>query len=348
MPAPKRPPGPDLIGQLLADPTRFELFQAVRLLLRWLEQSGIADPPARLRFHSRMASSFPPSELAALWARTRDNREVRTGEQLLDLLENDPAQVIHLTPASFSLLGNSSALPAHYTQTIADAERQHHDAGPRAFLDLLGTRATMQFYQAWAAHRIDSQPPGRDQFLALQLALAGAPPAGTGLPPQTLARHAALFRQRPVTAAAITAVITDYFDVPVTFQPFVGGWYLREDRLHLGAEHCTLGQGAMLGERCHRADLAAEIKIGPLRRARYEQFLPGAKGAQELTDILAMFGVVNVRYRVRLVLHAAEIEPCQLSASVGLGHGVFLHGRSGDSDDFCYDIVHPGTVRTAS
>jgi len=188
----------------------------------------------------------------------------------------------------------------------------------------------------------------RDQFLALQLALAGAPPAGTGLPPQALARHSALFRQRPVTAAAITAVITDYFGVPVTFQPFVGGWYLREDRLHLGAEHCTLGQGAMLGERCHRADLAAEIKIGPLRRARYEQFLPGAKGAQELTDILAMFGVVNVRYRVRLVLHAAEIEPCQLSASAGLGHGVFLHGRSGDSDDFCHDIVHPGTVRTAS
>lgn len=114
MPAPKRPPGPGLIEQLLADPTRFELFQAVRLLLRWLEQSGTADPPARLRFHSRMPSSFPPSELAALWARTHDNREVRTGEQLLDLLENDPAQVIHLTPASFSLLGNSSAArPLH-------------------------------------------------------------------------------------------------------------------------------------------------------------------------------------------------------------------------------------------
>lgn len=348
MPAPKRPPGPGLIEQLLDDPTRFELFQAVRLLLHWLEQSGIADAPARLRFHSRMASSFPPSELAALWARTRDNRAVRGGEQLLDLLESDPAQVIDLTPASLSLLGNSSALPAHYTQAIADAERLHHDAGPRTFLDLLGTRATMQFYQAWATHRIDSQPPGRDRFLALQLALAGTTSTTTALPPQALARHATLLRQQPVTAQAIAAVITGYFDVPVTLQSFLGGWYLREDRSHLGVDNCTLGQGAMLGERCHRADLAAEIRLGPLRRDRYRQFLPGAKGAQELADMLAMFGLVNVRFRVRLVLDAADIGPCQLPANAGLGQGIFLHGRSGDSDDFCYDIVHPGTVRISS
>ncbi len=348
MPTPKRPAGPGLIEQLLAEPTRFELLQAVRLLLRWLEQVGVADPAARLHFHSRTASSFAPSELAALWARTRDNREVHTGAQLLQLLADNPAQAIHLVPASLGLLGNSSALPAHYTQAIVDAERQHHDAGPRAFLDLLGTRATMQFYQAWATHRIDSQAPGHDQFLALQLALAGTTATTTALPPQALAHHAALLRQRPVTAQAITAVIADYFDVPVTFQPFLGGWYLREDRVHLGVENCTLGQGAMLGERCHRADLAAEIRLGPLRRDRYRQFLPGTKDAKELADILAMFGVVNVRYRVRLVLQAADIAPCQLPASAGLGQGLFLHGRSGDSDDLCYDIVHPGTVCVAA
>lgn len=104
----------------------------------------------------------------------------------------------------------------------------------------------------------------------------------------------------------------------------------------------------MLGERCHRSDLAAEIRIGPLHRDQYGQFLPGTSAAMALRQMLAMFGVVNVRFRIRLVLRAEYAGPCQLSTSdtggVGLGQGMFLHGRRGDSDDFCYDIEYPGTV----
>lgn len=224
MPAPQRPANPGLIDQLLATPTRFGLFQALQLLLRWLEQAGIEDPQARLRFHNRMASAFPPGEVDAVWARTGDNREIRSAEDLLAALQSDPRQTIHVTPAGFGLLGNSSALPAHYTQAIATAERQRHDAGPRAVLDLLGTRATVLFQQAWAAYRIECQPREDDQFFALQQALAGQWPApAEALPASAMARYASLFRQRPVTAEAISGAVSDYFDVPVAFEPFLAG-----------------------------------------------------------------------------------------------------------------------------
>jgi type VI secretion system protein ImpH len=353
MPAPQRPADPGLIDQLLATPTRFDLFYALQLLLRWMEQAGIEHPDARLRFHNRMTSAFAPGEVDAIWCRTRDNREIHSAEVLLEALQSDPGQTIHVSPACFGLLGNSSALPAHYIQAIAAAERQRHDAGPRVFLDLLGTRTTVLFQQAWATYRSECQPRADDQFFALQQALAGhwPPPAGA-LPTAATARYASLFRQRPVTAEAITAAISEYFDLPVAFTPFLAGWYRRDERTLLGDHHCTLGQGAMLGERCHRADLAAEIRIGPLNRKQYGDFLPGADGAIALKQMLAMFGVVNVRFRIRLVLRAEHAGPCQLAASgateVGLGRGVFLHGRRGDSDDFCYDIAYPGTVALLS
>lgn len=349
MPAPQRPADPGLIDQLLATPTRFGLFQALQLLLRWMEQTGVERPYSRLRFHNRMATAFAPGEVDAIWCRTRDNREIRSADVLLEALHNDPGQTIHVTPACFGLLGNSSALPAHYTQAIAAAERQQHEAGPRVFLDLLGTRATALFQQAWATYRSECQPRADDQFFALQQALAGHwPPPDHALPTAATARYAALFRQRPVTAEAITGAISDYFDVPVAFEPFLASWYRRDERTLLGADNCTLGHGAMLGERCHRADLAAEIRIGPLNRKQYGDFLPGADGAIALKQMLAMFGVVNVRFRIRLVLRAEYTGPCQLAASgvteVGLGRGMFLYGRCGDSDDFCYDIVYSGTV----
>jgi type VI secretion system protein ImpH len=354
MPTPQRPADAGLIEQLFNHPTRFGLFQALHLLLRWLEHAGVENPAGRLRFHNRMATSFPPSEVAAIWSRTPDNREIRTAGQLQHALVNDPGHQIHITPASFGLLGNSSAMPAHYTQAIADSERQSHDAGPRALLDLLGTRAVTLFYEAWAAYRTDCQPRDQDRFLSLQLALAGRwqPPATSvadTLPAEAIARYAELFRRRPVTAAAITAAVSDYFAVPVSFQPFLGDWYVREDQSRLGAAHCTLSQGAMLGQRCHRSDLAAEIRLGPLARDQYLQFLPRATAALALAQMLGMFGVVNMRYRVRLVLQAADIGACQLTSPTApaqprLGRGAFLHGRRGDSEDFCYDIVAPGAV----
>lgn len=353
MPAPQRPADPGLIDQLLATPTRFKLFPALQLLLRWMEHAGVERPYSRLRFHNRMSSAFPPGEVDAIWCRTRDNREIRSAKVLLEALRGDPGQIIHVTPACFGLLGNSSALPAHYTQAIATAERQRHDAGPRAFLDLLGSRATMLSQQAWATYRSECQPRDDDRLYALQQALAGQLPSPMqGLPPPAVARYAALFRQRPVTAAAITAAVSDYFDVPVAFEPFLAGWYRRNERSLLGHSDCTLDQGAMLGERCHRSDLAAQIRIGPLSRDRYRQFLPGRDAATALRHMLAMFGVVSVRFRIRLVLHAAHTGAWQLAApetdAAGLGHGLFLHGRSGNSEDFCYDIAYPGTVAVLS
>ena len=160
------------------------------------------------------------------------------------------------------------------------------DDGPRAWLDGLSQRALSLFYQAWARYRIECQgdADGGD-FLPLQLALAGmAPdalePAPDALPAHVLAHYAALLRQRPATAEVMQAVLADYFGVPVQLQRFIRAWVIRAPHEHtrLAGSNAVLGGGAMLGERCRRADLRLRLVLGPLSREQYDDFLPGQSG----------------------------------------------------------------------
>jgi type VI secretion system protein ImpH len=344
---------------MLDAPTRFGFFQLMRLWSRWFEEIGLAGVISeRLRFHNSLASSFPPSEVAALWSRTDDNRAILTDQDLLVALQTDPDACIHITPACIGLLGASGVLPSHYTDKVVAAQRRQYDDGPRAFMDLLLHRAPLRFYEAWAAYRIECRPDRHDEpghFLSMQLALAGRwppqPDQATGsVSPEAIAHYAQLFRHQPATADVIAGVLADYFDVPVRFCPFVGDWYLREERCSLGAAHCTLGGGVMLGERCHRSDLAAEIILGPLPRRQYEGLLPGAATAQALEQMLALFNVATVRYRIRLVLQARDVNGARLSSTAGveiagLGRGLFLGAAvTGDRDDMCYEIAFPGAA----
>jgi type VI secretion system protein ImpH len=349
-----------VIQRLLDEPGRFEFFQTLRLLERLLERlspdnasAGDGSLTAHLRFHNSTSMAFPPSEVAALWSRTPDNFEIRSDQQLLSSLLDDPHHAIHITPAGFGLLGVGGVMPFHYTEAIAAAERSGHDGGARAFIDVLGNRAALLFYQAWARYRIECQPESPDEhdsFLSLQLALAGHWPQASASPPdrlgdclsvEAIACYAALFRQRPATADIIEGVLSEYFEVPVRVRQFVGDWYRRDDQTQLGVADCVLGGGAMLGERCHRSDLAAEVRIGPLTRRQYRRFLPGAPALRALTQMLALFSIATVRFRVRLVLRADEVDGCRLAASErrdSLGYGLFLGDDAvhQDRDDLCF------------
>ena len=55
MPTTQWQPGPGLIGQLLAEPQRFEFFQAARLVSLAMRRSDAANAPMRLRFNNRMS-----------------------------------------------------------------------------------------------------------------------------------------------------------------------------------------------------------------------------------------------------------------------------------------------------
>ena len=292
MSTPQRNDELGLIGELLAEPHRFEFCQAVRLIALAQQQdggTGLDD----VRFRNRLSLGFPPSQIDNV---SSDDKGIR------------------ITPAFMGLLGSQGTLPLHYSERINRHEKSSSDGGPRAFLDMLSHRALSMFYEAWARHRPDCMvtPDGGDAFMRLLGALSGAQPQqdpGDTLARETLAFYAMQIRSRAVSAPLMAGLFSEYFDVPFAVEQLVGEWQglPPADQARLGVANADLGGGVLLGERIYRCDARVRLRIGPLDRAGYDRFLPGHSGALRLQAMLALQCGVDMCYEVHLIQRAEDV-----------------------------------------
>jgi type VI secretion system protein ImpH len=339
---------PALIDQLAEAPQRFEFFQAVRLLDRYFRAQGRgrgADEGAVsdcLRFGNSTSMSFAPSQIEALAFEHADAAAV-PGEPAAP---SGPVGA-RITPAFMGMLGVHGVLPLHYSEAVVERERYHRDHVARAFLDLFSNRAVGQFYRAWRKYRLPVQYEAdrRNRFLPLVLALGGLGfdalrdrlASGPGrIDDEAIAHFAAMLRQRPVSAAALQSMLSQYFRVPIRIEQFVGHWYALppDQRTTLGGRNARLGQTALAGERVWQRNLRVRVCIGPLARAAYLAFLPGGELAAALEKILSLATGSQFEYEVRPILRAADVQPAALSATGGvrLGFDAFLVTRAADAD----------------
>ena len=357
MPTTQRRFEPSVIQRLFDTPYRFQFFQAVRMVELWFERNGV--PRERtisefLRFANRTSLGFPASEIEAISAGPGFMEP--TEETLRNALAQGTLKYVSLTPTFMGLLGGSGTLPAHYSERFAAHQIATKDSGPRAFLDTFSSRSLALFYEAWRKYRLALryEAGGKDSFLPLLLSLSGLGYRslhgrheidGEGVLDVSLGHFAAALRHKPAAAATMQRVLSDYFGVPVCIEQFIGRWYdvPREHQTMLGSINATLGTAAMAGQRVWQRDLRARIRIGPLRRAEFEQFLPGAKAALALEKILTMFTSVCLEYEVELTLRAVDVTGATLAANNAtgrLGWDTFLttvHEQA-DRNDVRYDI----------
>jgi type VI secretion system protein ImpH len=316
-----------VIADLLAHPQRYEFFQAVRLLLRWLGRQGIGPEQALggvIRFRNSVGLNFPPSEIEAI--------EPGAGDM--------PA--ITITPAMMGLLGVMGALPLHYTERFAAWALRNRDDGPRAFLDLFSSRQVALFYHAWCKYRV-RQPVAADvdRFRPLLLALAGVASEKRGMAEaDAMAGFAAPLRSRVVSANLIAGVLGACFGVGVHVEQFTGRWDVLapDQRTLLAQGNCVLGAGATAGARLLRPELGIRIRLGPVSAAEFERFLPGQEGSRTLAALLARFAI-DVPYReLQVVLRREAVHGVKLGGSARLGLDGFLctRGTPHDRDDMCY------------
>jgi len=316
-----------VIADLLAHPQRYEFFQAVRLLLRWLGRQGIGPEQALggvIRFRNSVGLGFPPSEIEAI--------EPGIGD----------VPAITITPAMMGLLGTMGALPLHYTERFAAWELRHRDDGPRAFLDLFSSRQVALFYRAWCKYRV-RQPlaAGVDRFQPLLLVLAGVASGQQDVAEaDAMARFAAPLRSRVVSADLIAGVLGACFGVAVRVEQFTGRWDVLapDQRTLLAQGNCVLGAGATAGARLLRPELGIRIRLGPVSAAEFERFLPGQEGSRALAALLGRFAI-DVPYRtLQVVLRREAVHGARLGGSARLGLNGFLCTRSAarDRDDMCY------------
>jgi type VI secretion system protein ImpH len=341
---------PSVADQLHSKPFAFDFFQAVRLLRRlhareggvrdengqFVDGGAGADADEVVRFRTHLSLDTPASSIYGLE-------------------RPSPGKPPQMTVTFLGLVGSMGALPAHYTEMLIERRFRHRDRTAHDFLDIFNHRLISLFFKAWEKHHVvnDYESGARDRMLRNLLSLVGMGTGGlqgrlseerTGVPDRTLAYYAGLLGQRPRSAAALRAILSDYFKVPVEVVQFVGHWVQVPDRdaTQLGVAHHGLGGGAMLGARLWDCQSHFRLRLGPLTRAQFQDFVPSGEGFKALVQLTRFHVGQALDFDVQPVLRKDQVPFCVLGGtadnqarlgwSTWLRAGPFAH----DADDPVY------------
>jgi type VI secretion system protein ImpH len=321
---------PALEAALRERPTAFEFFQAVRLLERLLAHPRLGEPQPSpsaegaaalgggrqpvgrfgdptheaVRFGVNPDIAFPASEIQALELPT-------TG---------DPAR---MTVNFIGLTGPEGVLPYAYSELVA-AQGRMNDRALRDFLDLFHHRIVSLFYRAWEKYRFAvSYERDREDLLTQHLrdlvGLGGVGLQGRlGLRDEGLLFYAGLLAPAQRSAVGLQRLIADYFSVPVEVEQFVGGWYTLapETQCAVGEEAVSerLGGGAVVGDEIWDPQARVRLRLGPLTRQQYDQFLPGGTAYEPIRVLARFYSRDQFDFEIQLVLARDEVPECHLDA----------------------------------
>ncbi|MGH8148369.1 MAG: type VI secretion system baseplate subunit TssG [Steroidobacteraceae bacterium] len=317
------------LEQLRAEPHRFTLFAALRLLEQCFpasprlgESRKAADDPVRLG--QTPSLSFAPSDVTGFHAPA----------------SGEPAR---LEQYSFGVFGPNGALPVHLTEYAYERSRQREDATLTDFVNLFQHRLTSLFYRAWA----EAEPaascdrPDCDRFVLYLGALLGLGTASAqprdAAPDRAKLSRVAQFAPQPRSADGLESILTDYFGLAVEVRQFVGEWMdvPRELCCRVGRDpaSASLGLTAALGSMSWQCQHKFEIAIGPLALGSFADLLPGSRGLAELAALVRLYTNDEWSWQLRLLLRDVEVPGVRLGSSGQLGWTTWLGGRGQMADD---------------
>ncbi len=295
------------------DATSFDFFEAVRQLERLrpgrtpLGQS--LDPAGEaIRFSAHPSIAFPPSDIRSL-----------------DLGGDGPAR---MSVNFMGLVGPAGVLPYQYSLLVLE-RASARDTALRDFLDDFHHRLISLFYRAWEKHRFTvAYEKGEDRLGAHVLDLVGvglAPQQGSlPFPGDALVYYAGLLVGESRSAVALEQLLQDYFGVPAEVEQFVGDWYpvAQRDQCELGEEEAMSGQlgvGTVTGDEIWDQQCKVRIRLGPLPRSRFDEFLPGGKGHGRLKELVRFFGRDEYDFELQLILARDDVPGLVLGGDTGAG-----------------------------
>jgi type VI secretion system protein ImpH len=308
---------------LFDEPFRFEFYQAVRLLesLRRRDGEGTEqlekDP---VRFRSRVSFDFPASEIQSI---------------------EDTGDLPRLTVNFLGLAGALGPLPVPYSEMVLAASARKDNAAAD-FLDIFNHRLVMLLYRTRQAHRppLTAQSPEQGAVARYLFSLIGLGLPQTrkslGIPARSLLHYSGLLTRRPGTAAGLETLLTDFFDVPVRVHQFVGLWRELDSTqwTTIGARgrNRAIGRGAVLGTKVWDQSASVTIALGPLTLERFQDFLSGRPGHEELSALTRFYLGKEHDAEAHLILKANEV-PESLIGKSRLGYTSWLRSRAFTGSD---------------
>jgi len=302
-----------LIEQILReDPCSFEFFQAVALLQRIRPTSQAVgrfsnpeDEAVHFRANSRLG--FPASSI-----------------QEISWPDSGPAQ---MAVNFMGLCGPAGVLPYCYSELVLE-RRQAKDGSLQSFLDIFNHRMISFLYRAWEKYRfpVTHSLGDEDQFTHHLLDLIGLGTPGLqgrqSVPDDALLHFAGLLAEQSRSASALEEILSDYFEVPVEVEQFIGGVY----RLDPGTQCCLddkesdsrkLGLGAVVGDEIWDQQSRVRVKLGPMTLAQYKEFLPDGSAYEPLGALTRFFCNAEFDFEAQLILKREEVPRCEIGTENG-------------------------------
>ncbi|MBJ7264369.1 MAG: type VI secretion system baseplate subunit TssG [Burkholderiaceae bacterium] len=295
-----------VLGDLYKRPYAFDFFQAVRLLKAAQTRDDALCNNDPVRFRTLLSLEAPASAIYAL-------------------TPLEPPQSPVMTITFMGLTGPFGALPVHYTEMLLERRYRHRDQTAHEFFDLFCHRLTTLFYQAWQKHHvfIDYERGGRKLFQRQILSLVGLGTPGlqnrlrgNGVDDQWFAFYAGRFAERVHTVEGLQAMLADQFKVPIEIEQFCGRWLPLDEPAcsRLGLQNCTLGNHPMLGQQAWDCQTKFRIRVGPIMRHRFDDFLPSGCAYRALKKMVRFCVGDALEFDVQLVLDKHGIPQCSLGA----------------------------------
>lgn len=333
-----------LSERLFAEPTRYQFFQAVRLLeainhdtrkgnATWHQYPvgyDYAQQKELVRFKVEPTLKFPDGEISQLTA-PHFNPE----KGILN-----PAQM-HVT--FMGLTGPSGALPMHYSETILEQNRARNYA-LADFFDLFNHRAISLYYRGWEKYRVEFSferhrraNKQNDPLSQMTMSILGDHRLSKNIiKKDSLRFYAGLLGNHHRSANQIEQILSDYFAIPVKIQSFIGSWNRleRSERTrmpshdHPEGQYNLLGKNAVLGKQVWYSQGKFRIILGPLSPKDFKKFLPGAPGLIALKELTRYCVSDEFNFDIQLISTPHDLPSCQLAKDhlPQLGYFTWLKG----------------------
>lgn len=336
--------GSPLIERLQAQPQRFDLVQAVRILrtLRRMQMQGQPQRPGGqraaddfVRFRAATTLGFGGSDVASVALQTK-SAETKTPEGATQATPAARTPVRAEVVVNFmGLTGPGGALPYHYTAQLLRHWRQAAAQGQgnalRDFLDMLNHRLIALYAQAaernqFAAGYERSRQGGgggtgdvRTPLMSVVGLGAAALQNRMKVQDELAVYYGGHFGKRARSAASLEAVLRDAFGVEVRVEQFVGQWVTlgTGDRSAMPSRRNPRGLNnrlgsIVLGSRLWDVQGGLNVRIGPVDYKTYQKFLPGGASFGACVDIVRAFVGVERNFTVCPVLAAADVPKAQM------------------------------------
>jgi type VI secretion system protein ImpH len=222
--------------------------------------------------------------------------------------------------AFMGLTGPLGVLPHQYTELLMDRAR-YRDTALWSFFDIFNHRLISLFYRVWEKYHfpVAYERTGEDSFTAYLFDLIGLGTNGLrerfSFRDQGLLFYSGLIAQRPHSATAIDAVVSDYFGVPANVVQFPGEWLnLGDNVTALGAANSQLGMSTIAGSRVWSDQSKFRMRIGPMALKEFSRFVPVGTAYKPVTEIVRFLSGLEFEFDVQLVLKRDEV-PFSILAS---------------------------------